>query len=65
MKKKKWCYSVVLDDDRFYNYLVGIMQCGIAPLPTTTSKNILFCSKTTKIKFDTKYKELGFALDDN
>ena len=64
MKKKKWCYSVALDDERFYNYLIGIMQYGIAPLSTTTGKNILFCSKTTKIKFDTKYKELGFTLAD-
>ena len=64
MKKKRWTYSVALDDDRFYNYLVSIMQYGIVPLPTPTSKNILFCSKTTKIKFDTKYKELGFVLSD-
>ncbi|WP_316504331.1 hypothetical protein [Nitrosopumilus sp.] len=64
MKKKRWTYSVALDDDRFYNYLVSIMQCGIAPLSPITSKNILFCSKTTKIKFDIKYKELGFTLTD-
>jgi len=64
MKKKKWCYSVALDDDRFYDYLMSILQYGITPLPVTTSKNILFCSKTTRIKFDTKYKELGFTLAD-
>ncbi|MDH3341516.1 MAG: hypothetical protein OEL84_09595 [Nitrosopumilus sp.] len=64
MKKRKWCYSIALDDERFYDYLVSIMQYGLVPLPVTTSKNILFYSKTTRIKFDTKYKELGFTLTD-
>lgn len=63
-KKKKWTYSVALDDipilqlSREYH---AVWNCTLA----NTSNNILFCRKTTKIKFDTKYKELGFTLDDN
>ena len=57
--KRKWIYSVHMENEVSYRYLTSILKSGFVPI--IQNRNVIFPGKGN-IVFDTKQERLDFIL---